>query len=244
MLFVFFIETKVNFEKQKSINSLGSNYDWKSIMHYGRKAFSKNDQPTIVLKSNPDEELGGLNLTDSDVYQIKKLYECPDNAVTTAVTSNAKETAQTSITTTTVAAAATATPQTTSTILSTTTATTKPTVTTTNVPTTTTISKTSKPTTTTTTTKTTPTTTKPTSTTLKPTTTKTTTTASTTATKNTRKTTTTTDSDTSPNSKGNSCDKYSDIAPNCSSLEYLCQNKNYIVPLYCPKTCCLIIGSP
>ena len=53
-----------------------SRYDYGSIMHYPRRAFSKNGRDTIVPK-NPRAVIGqrrGLSRTDID--EIKKFYQC------------------------------------------------------------------------------------------------------------------------------------------------------------------------
>lgn len=49
--FVYYFEgMDYNFKKQGGINSLGTEYDYGSLMHYQKTAFSKNGQPTIVSK--------------------------------------------------------------------------------------------------------------------------------------------------------------------------------------------------
>lgn len=54
-------------------------YDYKSIMHYGAKDFSKNNKPTIVTKDREaQDKIGQLNgLSESDVYELRRAYDCP-----------------------------------------------------------------------------------------------------------------------------------------------------------------------
>ncbi|KAH7732264.1 Protein NAS-15 [Aphelenchoides avenae] len=65
------------FEKYSSatIQTLGSDYDYASIMHYGPKAFSRNGLPTIVPKRSASiGQRTGFSPVDSS--KINTLYEC------------------------------------------------------------------------------------------------------------------------------------------------------------------------
>ena len=65
-----------NFMKQTSINSLGSAYDYGSIMHYGSTFFSSNGQPTIV-PLQPGVIIGQRDdPSTSDIIQLRLLYQC------------------------------------------------------------------------------------------------------------------------------------------------------------------------
>lgn len=60
------------FKTRKSIDSLDSPYDTKSVMHYGMKTFSKNGKNT--MEPGP---LGSAAMTMIDVKQLSTLYGAP-----------------------------------------------------------------------------------------------------------------------------------------------------------------------
>uniref|UniRef100_A0A336LB77 Metalloendopeptidase n=1 Tax=Culicoides sonorensis TaxID=179676 RepID=A0A336LB77_CULSO len=66
-----------NFNKynETAITDFGIEYDYKSVMHYSGKAFSKNQKPTIeALKGNVT--LGQRNgFTESDIKKLNVMYE-------------------------------------------------------------------------------------------------------------------------------------------------------------------------
>ncbi|KAM8893662.1 high choriolytic enzyme 1-like [Spinachia spinachia] len=65
-----------NFEKQPT-NNLGTTYDFESVMHYGKFAFSSNGNPTIVSKADPDMEFGSATtMSKNDIARVNALYEC------------------------------------------------------------------------------------------------------------------------------------------------------------------------
>lgn len=72
-----------NFQKSFRINSLGSPYDFNSIMHYGKNAFSvqpyNSSYYTLVPKRDllPGEVMGQrAGLSEHDVNQLRLLYQC------------------------------------------------------------------------------------------------------------------------------------------------------------------------
>ncbi|XP_044127231.1 embryonic protein UVS.2-like [Bufo gargarizans] len=66
-----------NFNKQNT-NNLGLEYDFGSVMHYNKFAFSNNSgEPTIVTKPDPNIPIGQINgLSVLDVSKINRLYQC------------------------------------------------------------------------------------------------------------------------------------------------------------------------
>ncbi|KAF5303785.1 hypothetical protein FQR65_LT08120 [Abscondita terminalis] len=68
-----------NFDKFSPLvaTSFGEPYDYSSIMHYSRKAFTANGQDTIV-PLDPRAQIGQrLGLSPIDIKKIKKMYNCP-----------------------------------------------------------------------------------------------------------------------------------------------------------------------
>jgi len=68
---------KFNFNKYNrgTIDSLGTKYDYGSVMHYGGRAFSKNGRPTIVAKTS-GVTLGQRNgISAIDAQQMNLLYK-------------------------------------------------------------------------------------------------------------------------------------------------------------------------
>ncbi|XP_051919984.1 high choriolytic enzyme 1-like [Hippocampus zosterae] len=65
-----------NFRRLNTRN-LGTPYDYTSVMHYGRFAFSKNGQPTIIPIPNRDAVIGQANrMSPIDIRRVNLLYDC------------------------------------------------------------------------------------------------------------------------------------------------------------------------
>lgn len=76
-----------NFRKysRSTIDSLGTPYDYGSVMHYGAFAFSRNNQPTIVVKQT-GQKIGQRNgLSPVDAEQANLLYRCGPRKETTTL---------------------------------------------------------------------------------------------------------------------------------------------------------------
>ncbi|XP_050498461.1 zinc metalloproteinase nas-14-like isoform X1 [Diabrotica virgifera virgifera] len=68
-----------NFEKKDDIN-FGQMYDYESIMHYHSKAFTKNDNITIIPKDTSFNKKMGqrIGLSKIDITKINLMYHCPE----------------------------------------------------------------------------------------------------------------------------------------------------------------------
>ncbi|KAK4876541.1 hypothetical protein RN001_009047 [Aquatica leii] len=67
-----------NFDKKtiNQVNDFGLRYDYDSIMHYPRKAFSKNNRDTIEPK-DPTAVIGeAKKMSDIDIAKVLKMYKC------------------------------------------------------------------------------------------------------------------------------------------------------------------------
>uniref|UniRef100_A0A3P8VXY1 Metalloendopeptidase n=1 Tax=Cynoglossus semilaevis TaxID=244447 RepID=A0A3P8VXY1_CYNSE len=68
-----------NFRKQQT-NNLNSPYDYNSVMHYGRYAFSEDGGPTIIPKPDPYIPIGQRDGPSAlDLHKINVLYNCGAN---------------------------------------------------------------------------------------------------------------------------------------------------------------------
>jgi hypothetical protein len=75
---------EINFEKQININSLGSMYDYASIMHYPANAFSiypSNSLYNTLVPTDEESSAGSimgqsLRMSPTDVQQLRLLYQC------------------------------------------------------------------------------------------------------------------------------------------------------------------------
>ncbi|XP_054653096.1 high choriolytic enzyme 1-like [Dunckerocampus dactyliophorus] len=66
-----------NFYKQDT-NNLNTPYDYSSVMHYGKTAFSTNGKDTITPIPNPGINIGQRRgMSNWDIMRINLLYSCP-----------------------------------------------------------------------------------------------------------------------------------------------------------------------
>eukprot|EP00794_Sanderia_malayensis_P016218 gene16218-17851_t len=67
-----------NFQRRIASESqvLDTLYDYKSIMHYGRTTFNNNGKDTINAKFDPAMDLGSQTLSETDILELNKIYQC------------------------------------------------------------------------------------------------------------------------------------------------------------------------
>ncbi|XP_074523077.1 high choriolytic enzyme 1-like isoform X1 [Halichoeres trimaculatus] len=71
-----------NFRKIDT-NNLNTPYDYNSVMHYSRFAFSRNGQPTIVPIPDPNVDVGrATQMSANDILRVNRLYRCNSTALT------------------------------------------------------------------------------------------------------------------------------------------------------------------
>ena len=81
VLFFFFVledmEGQFSKYKHSKVDSMGFDYDYSSLMHYGKRTFSKNGKPTVRALNNPYMSLGrGDGFSELDIKKMNALYDC------------------------------------------------------------------------------------------------------------------------------------------------------------------------
>jgi len=86
MYLVVFLDQHYNFQKYShgEADPLDLPYDYGSIMHYSKYAFSSNGNPTIVPKDKNASIGQRVALSKTDIKKINKFYKC--SSFTTAST--------------------------------------------------------------------------------------------------------------------------------------------------------------
>ncbi len=59
-----------------TVDTLGTPYDYQSLLHYGKDYFTSNGQPTLVPK-DPTAVIGQRNnLSSIDIQEVQLYYQC------------------------------------------------------------------------------------------------------------------------------------------------------------------------
>ena len=54
----------------------GTVYDYNSIMHYSTTSFTMNGMETMIAKFDRARPLGGIKMSDLDILELNKIYQC------------------------------------------------------------------------------------------------------------------------------------------------------------------------
>jgi len=76
------LESQFRKQDEEDNDLLGLSYDYKSVMHYGATAFSKNGQPTIVAKDGSTDFGNRNGFSTLDLQKVNKLYQCNEEPTT------------------------------------------------------------------------------------------------------------------------------------------------------------------
>ena len=73
-----------NFDKHNlsDADTLSTSYDYGSVMHYARDAFSVNGSSTIIPKNSAASIGQRITLSPTDILQVQRFYECQTTTTT------------------------------------------------------------------------------------------------------------------------------------------------------------------
>jgi hypothetical protein len=67
------------FNPERANFRLGAPYDYGSLMHYSRNAFTLYDDDESIVPMKPGAKIGQREgFSEVDIWKINKLYKCPD----------------------------------------------------------------------------------------------------------------------------------------------------------------------
>lgn len=71
-----------NFDKvsEEQSHTQGTPYDYNSVMHYGRNAFTNGNGSTIITKDPKFQDVIGqrLEVSPNDILKLNRLYSCSE----------------------------------------------------------------------------------------------------------------------------------------------------------------------
>ncbi|KAF2882790.1 hypothetical protein ILUMI_23302 [Ignelater luminosus] len=67
---------------KKDFTSFGVSYDYGSVVHYPKMAFSINDLPTITVKKDPKIKIGQRKrFSENDLEKVRQMYNCSKTSI-------------------------------------------------------------------------------------------------------------------------------------------------------------------